>query len=228
MLAAMTALHVGVFAVFLSIGLGIASIVGYFRWRIWKQQLRVWQDFAATRGWRFESTPGRLFSAGTLKLEGEHAGRPFTMETEHRRQGKHVPIITIVRHELGDGFPREVTIRPETLGDKFFKLVGVKQDEELGDARLDAALDLKNVTPHARAVLLSAGMRRPLLNLVHVFHTFTIEDGTVAAEVVDDVPRTLIELDVLMSPVRELGDAVQDTRGHTAWRADAAGEKAGA
>ncbi|QDE95266.1 hypothetical protein BHS05_04955 [Myxococcus xanthus] len=225
MLAGMTGLQIGIFAGILGAGVGVSSIVGYFRWRRWKQQIQTWQDFAATRGWSFMPTPGGfMYSAGTLKMEGSYAGRPLTLETEYRHQQKAYRIATIVRHELGDDFPREVVIRPEGLGDKFLKLFGV-QDEQIGDAGLDAVLDLKNVTPQARAILLSAGMRRPLLNLARAFETFSIENGVLSAEVIDDVPCTPIELYGLLTPVRELADAVQGTRGHTQWRSEGAGQE---
>lgn len=223
MLAGMTWLHIGIFACFLGVGLGVATLIGYYRWRRWQKQIRLWQEFATTRGWQFMPTPGFMYSAGTLSMTGSYAGRPFTVETEHRGQGKSFHIVTIVRHALGDGFPREVTIRPEKVGDKLLKLFGVK-DEELGDAGLDAALDLKNVTPHARAVLLSAGMRRPLLNLARGFETFSIENGALAAEVIG-VPSTTVEMYGLLTPVRELADAVQGVRGHTGWRAEGEGQE---
>ncbi|WP_426757033.1 hypothetical protein [Myxococcus sp. Y35] len=219
----MTGLQAGIFAAFIGVGLSVSAVIGYFRWRTWKRQLEVWQGFAKTRGWRFESAPGFMYSAGTLKLQGEHAGRPFIVETEHRGSGKHWHIVTIVRHALDDSFPREVTIRPEKLGDKFLKLFGVK-DEEIGDATLDAALDLQNVTPQARAILLSSGMRRPLLNLVRTFETFSIEGGQLTAEVID-VPRTTVAMYALLTPARELADAIQDTHGHTRWRATGAGQE---
>jgi hypothetical protein len=50
------------------------------------------------------------------------------------------PIVTLVRHGLGNGFPREVVIRPEPLGDTVRRLFGNK-DEDVGDASLDNALD---------------------------------------------------------------------------------------
>ncbi|WP_241758599.1 hypothetical protein [Pyxidicoccus parkwayensis] len=206
----MTGIQIGIFASVFGVGLGVASLIGYVRWRHWNQQLQTWQDFATTRGWSFMARPGFMYSAGTLEMKGRHAGRSFTLETEHRGQGKTFHIVTIIRHELGDGFPREVTIRPEKVGDKFLKLFGVK-DEEIGDESLDDALDLRNVTPRARAVLLSASMRRPLLNLARVFETFSIENGVLTAEVIA-VPRTTLEMYGLLSPVRELADAVRGAR----------------
>ncbi len=223
MLAGMTGIQIGIFASVFGVGLGAASLIGYVRWQHWKQQLQTWQDFATTRGWRFMATPGFMYSAGTLELKGSHAGRPFTVETEHRGQGKTFHIVTIVRHKLGDGFPREVTIRPEKAGDTFLKLFGVK-DEELGDASLDDALNLTNVTPRARAILLSAGMRRPLLNLAHVFETFSIENGVLSAEVIA-VPRTTIEMYGLLTPVRELADAVRGALGQTRSGAESTGQE---
>ncbi|WP_255207653.1 MULTISPECIES: hypothetical protein [unclassified Myxococcus] len=219
----MTGLQIGIFASFIGVGLGAASIVGYVRWRRWQRQLLVWQGFAASRGWYFMATPGFMYATGTMELKGSHAGRPFSVETEDRGRGQAFHFVTIVRHALGDGFPREVTIRPETAGDKVLKLFGVK-DEELGDASLDAVLDLKNVTPQARAVLLGADLRRPLLNVARTFETFTIEDGVLTAEV-PHVPRTTIELYGLLTPVRELAEAIRGASGHTVERAKREGQE---
>ncbi|NTX40548.1 hypothetical protein HUA78_39590 [Myxococcus sp. CA033] len=213
MLTGMTWTQIGIFASVFGVGLGVASVIGYVRWRHWTQQLQTWQDFANTRGWSFTATSGFMYSAGTLEMKGRHAGRTITVETEHRGFGRSFHIVTIIRHGLGDGFPREVTIRPETLGDTFLRLFGVK-DEDVGDAGLDKALDLRNVTPKARAFLLNAEMRRPLLNLAHVFETFSIESGVLTVEVIS-VPRTSIDLYGLLTPVRELADAVRGARGPT-------------
>ncbi|WP_163862547.1 hypothetical protein [Myxococcus eversor] len=213
MLTGMSGIHMGIFSSVFGVGLGVASLIGYVRWQRWKQQLKTWQDFANTRGWSFVAKPGFMYSAGTMEMKGRHAGRTITVETEHRGFGRHFHIVTIIRHGLGDGFPREVTIRPETLGDTFLRLFGVK-DEDIGDASLDNALDLRNVTPKARAFLLGAGMRRPLLDLARVFETFAIDNGVLTVEVIA-VPRTPIEMYGLLTPVRELADAVRGARGDT-------------
>lgn len=210
MLTGMTGTQMTIFASIFGVGLGVASLIGYVRWQRWKQQIRTWQDFAKSRGWSFVAIPGFMYSAGNLEMKGRHAGRPISVETEHRGAGKTFHIVTIIRHGLGDGFPREVTIRPETLGDTFLRLFGVK-DEDVGDASLDNALDLRNVTPKARAVLLRAEMRWPLLNLTRVFKNFSIENGVLTAEVIA-VPRSAIEMYGLLTPVRELADAARGAR----------------
>ncbi|AKQ69107.1 hypothetical protein A176_006019 [Myxococcus hansupus] len=202
----MFSIQAKIFATFIGVGLAIAALIGAYRWRSWKRQIKMWEDFAASRGWRFESQPGSLSYIGTLRLDGEHAGRSFTVETEHRTSGKRSHIVTLIRHDLGASFPREVSIRPEKLANKLGKLFGVR-DEEIGDTQLDAALNLKNVTPRARDLLLGGRLHRPLLNIVRGFETFTIEDGKLTAEVMD-VPRTTIELYTLLAPVRELADAI--------------------
>ncbi len=225
MLPTMTSLQAKIFATFIGVGLVVATLIGAYRWRTWKRQIKVWGDFAASRGWRFESQPGFMYSIGTLRLDGEHAGRPFIVETEHRGYGRHWHIVTIIRHDLGPRFPREVTIRPEKLAHKLGKLIGVR-DEEIGDTQLDAALDLKNVTPQARDLLLGGRLHRPLLNLVRGFETFTIENGKLTAEVID-VPRTTIALYTLLAPVRELADAMPSSR-DASHEGDATPEAAGA
>ncbi|MFP2960917.1 hypothetical protein ACLEPN_24680 [Myxococcus sp. 1LA] len=198
----------GIFASVFGVGFGIASLIGYVRRQRWKQQLQVWEEVAAERGWQFQSTPGFRYSAGTLPLKGTHAGRSLTVETEHRGTGKQFNIFTIVRHERGIGFPRELTIGPETLrGDKFLKLFGVK-GEQAGNASLDAALGLHDVTPKVRAFLRHGDMQRTLLNVDHAFRTFTIKGGGLTAEVLD-VPRTRAGLYALLTPVRGLADAVR-------------------
>ncbi|MCY1019151.1 hypothetical protein [Pyxidicoccus sp. MSG2] len=209
----MTGLQIGIFSGVFGVGLGAASLIGYVRWRRWQQTLQAWQDFATTRGWSFMATPGFMYSEGTLEMKGRHAGRSFTVETEHRGWGRAFHIVTIVRHKLGDGFPRDVTIRSKTRGDIFLMLFGAK-NEEIGDASLDAVLDLDRVTPRASAVLLSAGVRGPMLNLANVFETFSIENGVLSVEVIA-VPRTTREMYRLLAPVRELADAVQGARDPT-------------
>ncbi|WP_223750348.1 hypothetical protein [Myxococcus sp. XM-1-1-1] len=209
----MTGIQIGIFASVFGVGLGVASIIGYIRWKHWKQQLQVWEGFAKTRGWSFMARSGFMYSAGTMEMKGRHAGRSITVETEHRGYGRHFHIVTIVRHGLGNGFPREVVIRPETLGDTVLRLFGNK-DEDVGDASLDNALDLRNVTPKARTFLLRTEMKQPLLNLARAFEHFSIEDGVLTVAVIA-VPRTTIELYELLKPVRELADAVRDTLGDT-------------
>ncbi|GEN13198.1 hypothetical protein SAMN05443572_11955 [Myxococcus fulvus] len=213
MIPGMTGVQLGIFASVFGVGLGVAILLGYIRWRHWNQQLQSWEGFAKTRGWSFMARSGFMYSAGTMEMKGRHAGRSITVETEHRGHGKHFNIFTIVRHGLGNGFPREVTIRPETLGDTVLRLFGNK-DEDVGDASLDNALDLRNVTPKARAFLLRAEMRQPLLNLARAFEHFAIQDGVLTVEVIA-VPRTTVELYELLKPVRELSDAVRDTSGDT-------------
>ncbi|MCY0997395.1 hypothetical protein OWM54_09635 [Myxococcus sp. MISCRS1] len=213
MIPGMTGTQIGIFASVFGVGLGVASIIGYVRWKHWKQQLQVWEGFAKTRGWSFMARSGFMYSAGTMEMKGRHAGRSITVETEHRGYGRHFHIVTIVRHGLGNGFPREVVIRPETLGDTVLRLFGNK-DEDVGDASLDNALDLRNVTPKARTFLLRTEMKQPLLNLARAFEHFSIEDGVLTVAVIA-VPRTTIELYELLKPVRELADAVRDTLGDT-------------
>jgi len=213
MLMGMTGIQIGIFSSVFGVGLGVASVIGYVRWQHWKQQLQAWQGFANTREWSFIARSGFMYSAGTMEMKGRLAGRPISVETEHRGFGRHFHIVTIIRHGLGDGFPRGVSIRPQTLGDAFLTMFGVK-DEEIGDASLDNALDLRNVTPKARAVLLSAAMRQPLLNLARAFETFSIEDGVLTVEVIA-VPRTTIEMYGLLTPVRELADAVRGACGQS-------------
>ncbi|MFY1828455.1 hypothetical protein ACN47A_21200 [Myxococcus fulvus] len=203
----------GIFSTVFGVGLGVASLIGYVRWRHWKQQLQMWEGFAKTRGWSFMARAGFMYTAGTLEMKGRLAGRPITVETEHRGTGKEYHIVTIVRHGLGNGFPREVTIRPETLGDTVLRLFGNK-DEDIGEASLDNALDLRNVTPKARAFLLRPEMRQPLLDLARAFETFSIENGVLTVEVIS-VPRTAVAMYGLLKPVRGLVDAVRDTLGET-------------
>ncbi|MCP3057711.1 hypothetical protein LXT21_02855 [Myxococcus sp. K38C18041901] len=213
MLSGMTGIQIGIFSSVFGVGLGFASLIGYVRWKRWNQQLQTWEGFAKTRGWSFMARSGFMYSAGTMEMKGRYAGRSITVETEHRGFGRYFHIVTIVRHGLGNGFPREVAIRPETLDDTVLRLFGTK-DEDIGDASLDNALDLRNVTPKARAILLSPGMRQPLLDLARAFETFSIENGVLTVTVVA-VPRTPLEMYELLKPVRELVDAARDTLGDT-------------
>jgi hypothetical protein len=53
MLAGMTGTQIGIFASVFGVGLGAASLIGYVRWRHWKQQLRlarVFETFSIENG----------------------------------------------------------------------------------------------------------------------------------------------------------------------------------
>ncbi|MFP2960919.1 hypothetical protein ACLEPN_24690 [Myxococcus sp. 1LA] len=99
-------------------------------------------------------------------------------------------------------------IRPEGLTDKFLQVMG-RRDEEVGDAELDALLNLKNLSDEARDILRAPGVRRQLALLCRQFTNFTIEDERLTA-VKNDMPDSVEELESLVTPALLLSDALHE------------------
>ncbi|MFP2926431.1 hypothetical protein ACLESO_14665 [Pyxidicoccus sp. 3LG] len=191
----------------------VAAAVYLFRWYSMRRRHGDWSTFAARYDWVFSR------SWGSLEVQGLHQGRQFSLLTESRGSGNNERRVTVVRLELGDALPSELTLEPEGLGDRFLKLFG-KNDEEVGDAELDEALDLRNVTPESRAVLRAPRVRQQLLALKEHYARFSIVGGLLEAEQ-HGVPDTVAELEQLVAPALALSKALDEAAGPSRRRARA-------
>jgi hypothetical protein len=179
---------------------GLLPLIVWALWRNYQRRLEAWRAFARRHGWRFRE------SLGSLEVEGLYQGQQLSLLTERRGSSKNRYTVTVVRLDVSHALPVELSLEPETLGDRFLKLVG-KRDEELGDAALDEVFDLKHLSPDARAVLRAPRVARPLLRLPRLFSGFSIEGGLLEVEQ-REVPDTSEKLEALVAPVLELADAL--------------------
>jgi hypothetical protein len=171
-------------------------------WLSLKRRRESWSAFAARNDW--SCTTSAWWDSP--KIRGRFLGRAFSLCTESRGSGKSQHTVTVLRLELGDTVPPSLHLEPEGLGDKFLKLFG-RKDEEVGDKELDAALDLKGVSPEARSILLAPRVRRPLLTVRSHYPRFSIVSGTLMAEQAD-VADTVDALEALVAPALDLGKAL--------------------
>lgn len=176
--------------------------LGYAFWRSYKRRQEAWSAFAARHGWRY------THAWSSLEVRGRFLQRGVLLRTESRGSGKSRHTVTVLQVGLGDTVPRALRLEPESLGDKFLKLFG-SRDEELGDKELDTALDLKHVSPEARSILLAPRVRRALLAMHrHSYSRFSIQSSLLTAEQ-GGVPETLDALEQLMTPARNLAEALE-------------------
>ncbi|NVJ09688.1 hypothetical protein HUW63_31250 [Myxococcus sp. AM001] len=161
-----------------------------------------WRRFAALRDW------GYTHSLGTWEMGGLHLGRQFRIRSEYRRSGDKTRLCTVVTLELGQVLPPDLLIRPEGLGDKLLKAVG-KRDEEVGDAEVDAMLNLKNLSDEARDLLRAPRVRQQFQRLRRQFQSFTIEDEQLKAERLG-MPDSEEALEDLVSPALLLSEALHE------------------
>ncbi|QSQ20302.1 hypothetical protein JY651_34290 [Pyxidicoccus parkwayensis] len=169
-----------------------------------KNQHEAWKGLAARHDWTFSETPG------AMEVQGLHQGRQLSLLTEKRGAGKHRHHVTVLRLDLGDVLGRDLVLEPEGLGDRFLKLFG-RRDEETGDAELDAALDLKRVSPEVRALLRAPEVGRRLLALREQAASFSIVAGMLEVEH-HGIPETLGALEARVAPALELADALSTAR----------------
>ncbi|MCP3135782.1 hypothetical protein [Pyxidicoccus xibeiensis] len=186
--------------------LALIAVLWFFTSRARRERHEAWSTFAARNDWVFSKS-----KEGGMEIQGLHQERQLSVLTESRHGGNGHRIVTVVRLELGDALPPELTLEPEGLGDRFMKLFGVK-DEEVGDAELDEALDLQHVTPESRAVLRNPRVRERVLALRDAYKRFSIVGGLLEAEQ-DGVPDTVAELDTLVAPAFALSRALDEAAG---------------
>lgn len=190
-------------SVLLHLGIvGAALAFGFLYWMAHRRRLQAWRDFADQHGCDFTE------STASYKVRGRYRGKSFSMYTEHRRSGRSSQLFTVVRLELGTSLPPGLRIGPEGFGDKLRKVFG-KRDDEVGDAELDAALDMKNLTDEARDTLRAPRVREPLLLLRQRCANFSIENEELQAEV-RGMPASVDTLESLVAPALDLGDALRE------------------
>jgi hypothetical protein len=155
------------------------------------KQRRVWSAFATRRGWGF-TTSGKRSSV--MELQGQHQGHELSLLTEGRGGSEKRCDVTVLRMDLSDTMPRQLSLTPE---DRLFKLLGGK-DAQVGGAELDAALELQG-----------ARVRQHLLEVHRAYEHFTLEEGLLEA-VYRGIPKTLEELETVLAPALELVDALDE------------------
>lgn len=190
---------------FLLLAAALAGLA-YFTWRANQRRRKAWSDFAARHDWSFEE------SWGDMEVRGPFLGGELRLRTEMRRRGKSREIVTVLQLSLGDTLPPSLVLEPEGLGDKFLKLFG-RKGEEVGDEALDAALDLKHVSPEARSILLAPRVREPLLALHRQYSRFSIESGRLTAEQ-RGLPETVGALELRVAPALALAEALDVVARH--------------
>ncbi|MCP3104449.1 hypothetical protein LZ198_36855 [Myxococcus sp. K15C18031901] len=189
------------------IGLTLGLLAGGFVYAVWEQRRRhdAWSGFAAERGWNFSE------SWGAMEVQGLYQGQQLSVATETRGRGKGRYTTTVVRLDLGDSVPPELHVEREGLGNKLLKLVGVR-DEELGDAELDAALDLKGLSPESRQLLLADAVATALLEVRRHNERFCIISGLLEAEH-RGTPNSPDKLAARVDPLLALADALHAESG---------------
>ncbi|AKQ63710.1 hypothetical protein A176_000622 [Myxococcus hansupus] len=130
------------------------------------------------------------------------------MQTEHRRIGNSSQFFTVVRLPLNDSLPAELRIVPERFGDKLLKVFG-KGDDEVGDAALDEALEIRNLSDAARRVLRAPRVREQLLLLQQHSSHFSIHNEALQVDK-RGMPDNVDTLESFVVPALELADALLD------------------
>lgn len=187
-------LHVGI--------LVAATAFAFYYWKANNKRLQAWRDFANQHGWEYSET------GGTFRVWGFHRGISFSMHTEHRRSGKSSQLYTVVRLPLDNSLPAELRIVPEGFGDKILKAFG-KGDDEVGDAALDDALEIRNLTEEARKVLRAPRVREQLLLLRQHSSHFAINNEALQVDK-RGMPGNVDTLASFVMPALELANALLD------------------
>jgi hypothetical protein len=182
----------------LIIAVGVVALVIY--WKTYERRVRAWQDFANAHGWDFSQ------GSTSYKVQGLHRGIFFSMHTEQRRSGKSSQLFTVVWISLANTVPPALRISSEGFGDKLLKVFG-KRDDEIGDAELDDALSLENLTDDARDTLRAPRVREQLLLLRQHSPSFIIQNEELQV-VRRGMPDSVEALELLVTPVLELADAL--------------------
>jgi hypothetical protein len=182
-------------------GIALAAIVfGFYYWKTHSRTMKAWQDFAKQHGWEYST------ANSTFKIQGLHQGSPFSLYTEWRFSNGHEHLYTLMKLSLANAIPASLCISREALGDKLGKLFG-KRDDEIGDAEMDEALDLKNLSDEARDILLAPRVRECLLLLRRRSPYFLIENEELTVWR-SGMPKSLEALEFLVVPALELSEAL--------------------
>ncbi|NMO17349.1 hypothetical protein HPC49_24145 [Pyxidicoccus fallax] len=179
----------------------LSLMAGFDTARKKKRRRQAWKALSSRHDWGFSER------GNTLEVQGLFRGQQLSLLTERRRHRDEHAVATVLRLELS-AMPPEPTVESEGLGDRFLKLFG-HGDEEVGDEELDAALDMKRVTPETRALLRNPRVREQLLALHRTFKRFSIEAGLLEAEQ-RGIPDTVEALEALLAPALGLATALQE------------------
>ncbi len=184
--------------------LAALGLFGVVYWKDHQRRDRAWREFAASRDWDITASWNRW------SIDGLHGRKRFQIRTEYIRRGSYTRgreyPYAVVSLELGEALPAMTRIRPEKLGRKVLKVFG-KSDEEVGDAELDNAFELENLSDEVRAVLRTPDVRRQLLVLRSRFDSFSIEDTQLTARH-RGLPNSVATLEALVTPALQLSDAL--------------------
>ncbi|WP_164008292.1 hypothetical protein [Pyxidicoccus trucidator] len=153
-----------------------------------RQQRAVWSAFAARREWDFTAS-GR--TSNVMEIQGLHQGHQVSLLTERRGSGRSSYAVTVLRVDLRDAVPRQLSLSSE---DRPFHVIEGKE----GQAR-DAALQ--------QGLLQEPRVRRHLLELGQTYLRYSIEVRLLEAEH-RGIPKTVEALEAVVAPALELVDAL--------------------
>ncbi|MCP3058664.1 hypothetical protein LXT21_07765 [Myxococcus sp. K38C18041901] len=170
-----------------------------------RRRRQAWRIFATRQGWTSSQ------SDEALEVQGFYRGRPFSLRTEATTLSQGDPAITVLRMELSDAAPPELLLETKSLRDTFrmrFSPVG----EKVGDVELDTLLNLHNLSPRTRELLLTPSLREPLMHAYRYYWRLSIFAGTMEAER-QGVPTSPEKLEALIAPALALADALHLSTG---------------
>lgn len=203
-------------AEFLAVVLCFGWLSGMLYLVLWhwpNKQRKGWRAVANRLGWKVTELHAYSRMEVGLEVTGLHKGRKFSLRPEKQRRGREWKTVYKLRLELGSTLPRSLSLKSEGLAGRFLDMLGT-QDEQVGDAELDSVLELKDLTPQARAVLLAPPVRQRLLAMHKRFHGmaylahFTIENGRFEAEFRPEVIAPRDQLEEVVTLVLGLADAL--------------------
>ncbi|AGC42355.1 hypothetical protein MYSTI_01006 [Myxococcus stipitatus DSM 14675] len=160
-----------------------------------------WRTFATARGWSYDEI------AREIEVLGVHHGAQVSLATETRNQGRASRRLAVLRVDLSDVLPSGLHLESKVLLDRFLERLG-KRDGAVGDTELDAALDLKDLNPQGRALLVAPHVREPLLRASKDYKHLVIIEGLLEAEH-PGVPFTAVDLEKFVTPTLDLVEALR-------------------
>ncbi len=183
-----------------------------------RQRRTAWSALADRRGWSFTEAPSR-FSVipSDLEVKGLVHGRRLSLRTETRGQGKQQYEVTLATLDLEAGVSGSLVTRPEGLGPALRNLLRMSHTD-LSDADFETVVDAKRTTPEGHALLRDPRLRAHLLKLYHHCSHFSLVECRLEAER-RGIPGSLEELEAFVTPVLELGEALDAELARTTGRA---------
>ena len=190
----------------------LGGAVVFAVWNLRRRQ-HAWTAFAQRHGWA---------STGTLsRLEVRRpTGRSLSAFTVRDADGD-TATRTVVRLDVSDVLPRELTLRSDEVKKGLLVWLGIRDDELGGDA-VAQVLDRQRLTPRALSVLRTPSVREHLLALRDPDTFCALADGTLELTWLS-VPGTADELEVLLAPALDLGEALDTASARPTERARTSG-----